>query len=207
MKIRIFGFAVWSLLGSLIAGCATTAPIVSQWRNPAYASASFSKIMIAALGGTASTRRNFEDQFSAQLRAVGVEGLVSYGYLFEGTDTDENAIKAAAQKAGVDALIVARLVRVEEKTQYGGPYLPYTSFGVFGSNVGASVSGLGGAPTAYHYTEYTAETTLHDAVRNEVVWTATTTTSEPASGGDAIKSTVAAVVKTLVEENLLPQRR
>ena len=68
-------------------------------------------------------------------------------------------------------LILTRLIRVEEMTQYSGSFAPPISFGVFGSNVGATWSGLGGAPSAYRVNEYTAETALHDVAKNEVVWT------------------------------------
>lgn len=208
MEIHSLRYPAFLLFGLLVAGCATSTPIVSEWRNPAYASASFSRIMIGALGGTTSARRNFEDEFSTQLRAAGVEGIASYGYLFEGADTDETTIRAAAQKAGVDAAIMARLVRVEEKTEYGGSYFPPASWiGIFGSHGGVSVSGPGGLSSPYRYNEYTTETTLLDVVKNEVVWTATTVAREPVSGRNAAKSTVDAVVKSLAETNLLRRRQ
>ena len=52
--------------------------VISVWRNPAYSSASFSRIMIGGLGGDVSTRRNFEDEFIFQLRAAGADGVASY---------------------------------------------------------------------------------------------------------------------------------
>jgi hypothetical protein len=163
--------------------------------------------MVGGLGGDASMRRNFEDEFVAQLRAAGADGLASYRYLPEGSDADENRLREAARKAGVDALILTRLIRVEEKTQYSGSFAPPISFGVFGSNVGASWSGLGGAPSAYRVNEYTAETALHDIAKNEVVWSGTTKTSDTDGGRTAIKSTVEAVVKSLAEKNLLRRQQ
>ena len=46
--------------------CSATTPIVSEWRNPAYTSGSFKRIMVGVLGGDTSVRRNFEDEFVAQ---------------------------------------------------------------------------------------------------------------------------------------------
>jgi hypothetical protein len=207
MKTSSLHYAASLLIGLLVAGCSTTTPIVSEWRNPTYASASFSRIMIGGLGGDASTRRNFEDEFIVQLRAAGADGLASYRYVPEGSDADENRLREAARKAGVDALILTRLVRVEEMTQYSGSFAPPISFGVFGSNVGASWSGLGGAPSAYRVNEYTVETALHDVAKNEVVWSGTTKTSETDGGRTAIKSAVEAVVKSLAEKNLLRRQQ
>ena len=64
-------------------------------------------------------------------------------------------------------------------------------------------SGLGGAPTVYHYNEYVSETTLQDLVKNEIVWTGTIKTTESENVGTASKSYVEAVMKTLQEKNLL----
>ena len=209
MKTSSLNCAASLLIGLLVAGCSTTTTpiVISEWRNPTYASASFSRIMIGGLGGDVSTRRNFEDEFIFQLRAAGADGVASYRYLPEGSDADENRLRDAARKAGVEALILTRLVRVEEMTQYSGSFAPPISFGVFGSNVGATWSGLGGAPSAYRVNEYTAETALHDIAKNEVVWSVTTKTSETDGGRTAIKSTVEAVVKSLAEKNLLRRQQ
>ena len=191
------------LLFLLLAGCSAATPIVSEWRNPAYTSGSFQRVMVGGLGEDTSVRRNFEDEFVAQLRAAGVDALPSYRFIPENEKIDENRIKEAAQKANADAALFVRLIQVEEKTQYGPGYSPYTSFGIFGSHVGASWHGLGGAPSVYRYNEYVSETTLYDMGKNDVVWTATIKTTEPENVRTAIRSYVEAVMKTLQEKNLI----
>jgi hypothetical protein len=186
-----------------LGGCSAANPIVSEWRNPSYSSASFKRIMVGGLGGDTSIRRNFEDEFIVQLRAAGVDALPSYRYISEDDKTDENSLKQAALKAGADGLIFARSVRVEQKTQYEPGYLPWTYFGVFGSHVGASWSGLGGAPIVYRFNEYISEATLYDVVKNEVVWTGTLKMTEPEDVRTAIKAYVEAVIKALDEKNLV----
>jgi Domain of unknown function (DUF4136) len=104
-------------------------------------------------------------------------------------------------------VIFARSVQVEEKTNIGPSYIPpYTSFGIFGSHVGASWHGLGGAPSVYHYKEYTSETTLYDVAKNEVVWTGTIKSVEPENVQTAIKSYVEAIMKALQDKNLIRRR-
>lgn len=202
--MRISLHAIGMLFIMLVFGaCSTTTPIVSEWRNPAYTSGSFRRIMVGALGGDTSVRRNFEDEFVAQLRAAGIDALPSYRFTTESEKIDEASLKQAAQKASADALLFARLIQVKQKSQYGPGYFPYTSFGIFGSNVGATWHGLGGAPTVYRYNEYVSETTLHDLGKNEIVWTGTIKTTEPENVRTAIKSYVEAVMKTLQEKNLI----
>jgi hypothetical protein len=105
--------------------------------------------MIGGPGEETSVRRNFEDEFLARLRAAGIDALASYRYMAEDEKLDETKLKEAAQKAGADAIIFARSLQVEQKTNIGPSYIPpYTSVGIFGSHVGASWHGLGGAPYA-----------------------------------------------------------
>ena len=205
MKLALAGFA-GMVFGTLtLNGCSTGAnPIVSEWRNPAYVSVPFKRIMVGGPSGNASVRRNFEDEFVVQLRATGVDALASYRYIPEDQDIDEDKLKQAAQKAGADAVLFPRSVRTEQKTKIG-PSFPF-SFGVFGSNVGASWSGPAGSASVSRYNEFTSETALYDIAKNDLVWTATIKTTEPENVQTAIKSYVEAVMKALEAQNLLPRR-
>ena len=204
--MRISSWIVLTVLHNALVfvGCSATQPIItSEWANPAYASGSMKRIVVGGLGGDTSVRRNFEDEFVAQLRAAGVDAVPSYRFTGDVENVDETKLKQAAQKAGADAVLFARLIQVEEKRQYGPSYFPSTSFGIFGSHVGATWYGLGGAPSVYRYNEYVSETTLYDLGKNEVVWMATIKTTEAENVRSAIKSYVEAVMKRLWERNIL----
>ena len=205
MKTSLLGMVGFVSVTLTLSACSTASPIVSEWRNPAYALGPFKRIMVGGLSRETSARRNFEDEFVVQLRAAGIDALASYRYIPEDEGIDENNLKQAAQKARADAVLFARSVKMEQKTNYGPTY-PNLSFGIFGSNVGASWSGLSGAPGAYRYNEYTSETTLYDVAKNEVVWTGTIKTTESENEQTAIKSYVEAVMKALDAQNLLPGR-
>jgi hypothetical protein len=186
-------------------GCSTAIPIVSEWRNPAHASGSFQRLMIRGPSGETTLRRNFEDEFVAQLTAAGIDALASYRYVPEIEGIDENKLKQAAQTARADGLLVVRSLRVEEKTNYPAVG-PEISFGIFGSNVGAGWSGIPGTSGPYRYNEYTSETVLHDVARNDLVWTGTVKTTDPTNVQSAIKSYVQTVIKALAAQNLLPKK-
>jgi hypothetical protein len=185
--------------------CSTATPIVSEWRNPAQASGSFRRLMIGGPSGDASVRRSFEDEFVAQLAAVGVDALASYRYIPETGETSENLLKQGAKEARADGLLLMRPVRVEEKTNY--PAIgPGISFGIFGSNVGAGWYGIPGASGPYRYNEYFSETALYDVVRNELVWTGTVQAKDPPNVQTAIKSYVQTITKALAAQNLFPKK-
>ena len=161
--------------------------------------------MIGGPSGDASVRRNFEDEFVAQLAAVGIDALASYRYMPENEGTNENNLKQAAQKARADGLLLMRSVRVEEKTNYP-PIGPEISFGIFGSNVGAGWTGIPGGSGPYRYNEYTSETALYDLANNELVWTGTVKMREPTNVQTAIKSYVQTITKALAAQNLFPKK-
>ena len=191
------------LLAALaLSGCSTTNRLVSQWSNPAYSSPPFHKILIGGSGPESAIRRNLEDEFVAQFAARGVAAEPSYRYIPDDQNVDEATLRNAAQQAGADAVILARSVGRERKTEYRG-YYPYTSLGFFGPHFGATWYGGYGWPYAYSYDVYASEATLYDVPKNEVVWTGTVRTYDPRNVGGAIKDYVETVLKALQERNLL----
>src|SRR4249919_959555 len=98
MKTSLLGMVGIVFCTLALSGCSTATPIVSEWRNPAYASGPFKRIMVGGPSGETSVRRNFEDEFVVQLRAAGVDAMPSYRHIPENEGMDENKLKQAAQK-------------------------------------------------------------------------------------------------------------
>ena len=100
------------LTGWALAACSATNPVINEWRNPAYSSANFKRILVSAPGFATSVRRNLEDEFVTQLRPAGIDALPSYSTLPD-ERPDEASIKQVAQKLGADAALVVRPIQVE----------------------------------------------------------------------------------------------
>jgi len=202
--VKPYGFRIVALvlMGCVFMGCSATNPVINEWRNPAYSSANFKRILVGGPGFATSIRRNLEDEFVAQLWAAGMDGIPSYsrGALEQG---DEVSIKQEAQKLGADAALVVRPLQVERKSEYGPNYFPAPWFGYYGPHFGASWYGWYGAPSVYHYNVYTSETTLYDIAKNAVVWSGTIRSTDSDNIQTAIKSYVTSVIRTLDEKNLL----
>ena len=108
-----------------------------------------------------------------------------------------------AKEAGADGALIVRAVSVEQKTEVSPTYFPSPGFGIFGRHVSATWYGWYGAPRVYHYEEYTSEATLHDLIKNEVVWTGTLKTIANDNVDSAIKTYVGNVIGALKDRNLL----
>jgi hypothetical protein len=210
MAIKLFRIIILSVLVVIFAfaaGCATTKGIVSQWSNPAYTSTSFKTIMVIGVSGQTSIRRNFEDEFVAQLNAAGFKAVPSYRYIPENEKMEESKLKQMAQQMGADAAIITRLAHVEQRMETSlGYYSPFPAFGFYGWSSFAWY-GWYPPPRLYRYDVYTSETTLYDVAKNEVIWTGTINTTEADDVSKAIKTYVETVIKALDEKNILKKRQ
>ena len=101
------------LVFTLLASCASTS-LVSSERNPAYSGPALKRLMVVGATADPRTRKAFEDEFVAKLAAAGVAAVPSYPLLPESGTTDPAELRKAAEGAGVDGVLAARLVRVEE---------------------------------------------------------------------------------------------
>jgi len=188
----------------LLSGCAAT-QIINQWSNPSYKAASFNRIMVIGVSKQASIRRTFEDEFVAQLRAIGIDAVPSYDFIPEDGQVLESRLKEAVKRAGADGVIITRLVRVERKTDIDpGPYGPFPGFGFYRWYSSAWV-GFYEPPRLNFYDIYISETSLYDVTRDELVWSAIAKTTELGDIKKEIKEYVETVINVLNKKNLLRQ--
>lgn len=201
-RFRIVAFSIL-LLTIGASGCAPRGLLINEWSNPEYRQPRFNTIMVGGVEGATSIRRNFEDEFVARLRSAGIHALPSYRYFQNDEMIDEAKLKQAARQSGADAVIVARVVSVEHKTEVGPSVYASPAFGIFGRNVSAAWYGLFGRPRVERYEVYTSETTLYDLKKTEVVWTGTLQTTQQENTQLAIKNYVETVIKALRERDFL----
>jgi len=102
-----------ALACALLASCASTS-LVSSERNPAYSGPALKRLMVVGATADPRARKAFEDEFVAKLAAAGVTAVPSYPMLSETGTSDPAELRKAAEGAGVDGVLAARLVRVEE---------------------------------------------------------------------------------------------
>lgn len=182
--------------------CAST-QLVNQWSNPAYKSSSFKKIMVIGVTKQAAIRRNFEDEFVAQLKAAGVNATPSYLYIPQDGPVGEAVLKQALKEAAADAVIITRLVRVQQKTEIApGYYAPDPGMAIHPLYTTAW-NDYYEPPIVYRSEVYTSETSLYDTAKNQVVWKGTAQTETSGNINQEIKRYAAIVIGALKEKNLV----
>ena len=186
-----------------LASCAST-QLVNQWSNPAYTSPSFKKVMVIGVTKQAGIRRTFEDEFVAQLKAAGVNAIPSYLYIPQDGPVGESVLKQALKEAGADAVMITRLVRVQQKTEIAPGYYPPDPAMAVHPLYTTAWNDYYEPPIVYRSEVYTCETSLYDTVKNRVVWSGTAqTTTAPGNLNQEIKGYAGVIISALKERKLI----
>jgi len=162
-----------------LAGCASTS-LVNEWQSPqAEAPAPVRKVLVVGVTKQASVRRVFEDEFTAQLRAAGVEAIPGYTVLAEDGQAEQAVLEETVRSTGADGVLVTRLVKQEQRLDVTpGTYRPAFGPGLYGWYSSAWV-GYYEPPSVYQYEVVTAETSLYSPPESKLVWSGTTETFSP----------------------------
>jgi hypothetical protein len=205
MHRRVVHFAWAASVAALLAlaGCASTS-LVNQWKAPDHTGAAPKRVLVVGVTKQASIRRTFEDQFVLQLKAAGVGAVQSYSVLPEDGQVEEARLRQAVDEAQADAVITARLVKAEQKTQVTpGYYGPVPTMGFYGWYSSAWM-GVYDPPQVYQYDVYTTETSLYHVSDNKVVWSGTAQTTAPGSNIEKeITQYAALMIKAMREAKVL----
>jgi hypothetical protein len=204
--IPISGIAATLLAAALLAACGTVTKIPVTWRDPAHQRAPYRRIFVIGVAEIDVNRRLFEDRFAAALTGKGAMASPSFGALPRSQRLTEPEIRGAIRGGDYDAVVVTRLLGVEEKTEYVPPRtytVPEYYYGYYGY-YGATWDVV--HEPGYYETHRIVrlETNLYDVGTGELVWSGQSETFDPGSLEDGINSVTRAVAERLSEENLIP---
>ena len=177
-SIRYAGAAVVLAMLSL-AGCASTS-LTSQWSSPGFSGPPLKKLMVAGVSNQSGPRRNFEDEFVAALKTVGVEAVQSYTVIPMDGQADQAVLEKAVRDVGADGVLITRLVKTQRETRVepGRIYGPGYGRGFYGW-YGSAWGGVYEPARVYQYDVVTAETTVYGLAADELIWSGTTRTFDP----------------------------
>ncbi|WP_430391219.1 hypothetical protein [Dyella sp. 20L07] len=152
---------------TLVLGACSTVSVTNQWRDPSWPGPPASNVVVVGISRSDTVRHVFEDTFSQQLQAAGVQASPSYTQIPPGT-AGAVSLRELVKASGANAVLVTRVQRVEQKISvtpsgpmYGGFY------GWYGGAWAAT-------PDVTQYDVVTLETSVWDPHTEKLVWTVTT---------------------------------
>lgn len=163
--MKLISYPMMTALLTLTA-CATTS-VTNQWKDPSWSGPPVSNVLVVGITKSDTARRIFEDSFTQQLRAAGVQAEQSYTEIPAG-DTSVK-LSAVIKASGAQAVLTTRVQRVEQKTDVV-PTGPVGGRGFYGWYGGAWAN----SADVMQYDVVTLETSVWDVKTEKVIWTVTT---------------------------------
>lgn len=210
------------LCAALLVSCAASTIIESTWTDPAVASPAFGRVGVVALFDTVAESRTLEETAVRALEERGVQAIEAYSLLGDDRVREQEALSAALEEAEVDAILIYRVIAVDERNVYHdpAPYLdvpgdvtlgdPYYWYYHPSSDYywyWRSTADVASSPGYWETLRYViVESTLFDARRNRLVWSAKSATIDDAQFGPLAHSIVEAITDELVAKEVVAPR-
>src|SRR5262245_14037877 len=205
LKLSSLRAIMIALATLVLAGCATNArtSLETSWIDPKLQNAKFNKVLILSVASDEFAQQYFQEDLAAALRKRGVNAVASERFFTHRSPAEEARFKRAVEASGADAVLLARVVGVDEKsgstpgTLIGPNGVPYVAAtGIQGGWIEAFAPGHYLPPSDYSDTTVLVETLLYEMKGRKVVWSARTHTKH-AEQGD-LRPAVAQFVSVLV---------
>lgn len=185
--------------------------LVMSWKNPSYVTdKKFQRVLALGLSDKTEIRADFEDALARQLSQTGVAAIPGHAILLrpESTQLDLNYLKAQIVENKMDAVVVSRLIKVENKVTYipGGPSVsPFPYYTTFYGYYRVVYPVVYSPDYLREEKKVRIETNLYSTVSpdGDLVWTGVTDTFNPSSVHKTINGLVKLVVKEMQSEGVL----
>jgi len=195
----------------VLASCAAPTKLTTSWSDPTAANHTYQKIVVVGVTPRAPARRQYEDDFVAELQSRGITGVQSYTFAGEG-QVDKDAAIAKLKEMGADGVIVTRLVDKETVQTYYPPTYSSVPTAYYGGWYGYYSMGYTYMSSPGYVDEnkvYRIETNLYDVNNDKLVWSGLTETT--LSSGSApeseIKPFIAAITYDMESKKVLPKKQ
>ncbi len=194
--------AVMAAAAAVAHGAANT--FITTWKSPDAEPISFGGKRVAALVivDDDDLRMSAEEALAREITARGPRGVAAYRLIPREELTDKNKARVWFEKAGVDGIVILRLVAAETEKVYSsvvwtsGYYANVWDYYGYGWTTTSPIG------TARDETTVTVETLLYDLGSAHLIWAGVSRTTDPKDVGSFMKELAVDVVKELDREGL-----
>jgi len=179
----------------VIIGACSTTQLSSVWKDETYNRGPLKKMLIIFVIEQAHLKTVFEDELARQLKDSGTFAVPAHTVFPEGVTLDKDMIDAKISELGMDSVLIARLLDVQDagiRDTY--PYVSESNYFGYYIICCQTVS-LG----------YNAliETKVFDTGNDLLIWEALSETAIERTSESIIRSYVPVIIKGLRDKNLL----
>jgi len=188
----------------LLISCATTRQ-VTVWKDDAY-QGRLKKILVIGVSEVPLMRNFFETEFVDQLKARGVEGVISNKIIPPEKMRDKDAVLSAIKGKRIDSLLVTRVVDKRYVDQFygGGVAFVPTNYNVGWDGIYSDSFTAAPLPV-YQYSAdiMMLQTNVYDIQTEKLIFSSISKTYIEGAKESVVKPFVEAMVKEMAAANLL----
>ena len=210
-QLRLLRACVTFFVVCASSGSAKSSKVVMSWRNPQAPTTKFHHVLALGLSQKTAVRADFEDALAAQLEAQGFTATPGNTILLrpEGTELDLNYLRGQIRNNNIEAVVVSRLLKIENKVTYvpGSPmFTPYPYYGTFYGYYSSVYPVIYSPDYLQEEKKVRIETNLYYTSEPDgiLVWTGVTDTFDPKKLHKAIRELVTLIVKQMQRDGVLP---
>jgi len=185
--------------------CGPTTNLTGMWEEPGLDQAPFRKVLIIGMSDEEGKRRAFESEMQKQFEAKGVPAVSSIAHMPLNVEMNEATLKQYFGEMGIDAVLVSRLVGVEQKVEYTPGYTYAVPAGYYNGFYGYYNTSWGMVSSPGYLSTYevaNVETNLYRVSDAKLVWSGVSETFDHADALDGIRSFSAVVVPSLIKKDI-----
>lgn len=203
--------AVAAVVSALVlVGCGPTTNLTGMWEEPGLEQGAFKRTLIIGMSDNEGKRRAFESEMQKKFEAKGVSTVMSIEHMPLDVEMNGETLRKYFGDMGIDAVLVSRLVGVEQKMEYSPGYTYAVPSGYYNGFYGYYNTSWGVVSSPGYMSTYevaNVETNLYRVSDAKLVWSGVSETFDHADALDGIRSFSASVVPQLVKKGIFARSK
>jgi hypothetical protein len=184
-----------------ISGCATTTPEITKltgiWKYDQYTGGFLDSLLVVGKPRIEANRALFENHIAKQLSKREIKVTASHTVIADMKDLNYDSVVKAAKDTGVKAVLVTKVVGIDEKEVLFKQSLNYEyTMTPYGMHMAPYMAG----PRVETFTKVRLETGLFEVASETLVWAATSAIMDPDSVDEAIRDFSASIIEQLTKD-------
>lgn len=188
-----------------LVACAATTTLTSTWKAPDVPTIKPMGQSVAAvfMSRHEAERRAGEEALAADITNMGARGIPAYTIVPNEPQMSADAVRAKLKDAGVNGVVVMRVVGKDQRVTYSPGYVASGPYGGFGPYWGYGWGTVYSPGYLQSDTLVSVETLLYSLKDDKLVWASTSRTENPSDLAGLINEVAYATANAMVKEGLL----
>lgn len=189
-----------------IIGCSgASTDIIGEWQPDNYKKGTISNVLILGIFSKDKPllRRNFEDGISQAFQSDGINATPSMDHMPYDVTVDSTTFEKYFKDLSVDAVVVSRLIKIDQKRDYVAGYLytvPFSYYYGFYSFYYTGIAYANSSGTLSKDVVVVLETNIYETTDKKLIWSGISETMDPDKASDVIYSFGETLVSKLKKE-------